>query len=207
MATVSFSRSAKADLLSIGAYTLQTWGAAQAERYIGSLEACAKLLAGNPALGRPCGWIRPGLYRFEKGRHVFFYRWQEDGISRFAYSASKYAAGRSPFRGCTSGRVSARIAEVMDGANFLHFVPQSAPVASYILVLWENENAIMASSSNQVWHRRLARRHRRRLYLCQRPHRRRGHRRLHPCQRRPRQGPLHRLRHTLRVKSLCARLR
>ena len=80
MATVSFSRSAKADLLNIGAYTLQTWGAAQAERYIGSLEACAKLLAGNPALGRPCGWIRPGLYRFEKGRHVFFYRRQEDGI-------------------------------------------------------------------------------------------------------------------------------
>ena len=80
MATVSFSRSAKADLLSIGAYTLQTWGAAQAERYIGSLEACAKLLAGNPALGRPSGWSRPGRYRFEKGRHVFFYRRQEDGI-------------------------------------------------------------------------------------------------------------------------------
>ena len=80
MATVSFSRSARADLLSIGAYTLQTWGATQAERYLDGLEGCAKLLAGNPLLGRPCGWIRPGLYRFEKGRHVFFYRRQEGGI-------------------------------------------------------------------------------------------------------------------------------
>jgi toxin ParE1/3/4 len=80
MATVRFSRSAKADLLSIGAYTLQTWGVAQTERYLDSLERCAKLLASNPALGRPCDWIRPGLYRFEKGRHVVFYRREEDGI-------------------------------------------------------------------------------------------------------------------------------
>jgi len=71
MATVSFSRSAKADLLSIGAYTLQTWGAAQAERYIGSLEACAKLLAGNPALGRPCGWIRPACIALKRGAMSF----------------------------------------------------------------------------------------------------------------------------------------
>ena len=30
-----------------------------------------------------------------------------------------------------------------DAANFLHFIPQPSPIASYILVLWENENAIM----------------------------------------------------------------
>lgn len=80
MAKVSFSHSAKADLLSISAYTLQTWGAVQAERYLNDLETCAKLLAANPSLGRPADWIRPGLYRFETGRHVFFYRRQEDGI-------------------------------------------------------------------------------------------------------------------------------
>jgi toxin ParE1/3/4 len=80
MAAVSLSRSAKADLLSIGAYTRKTWGVAQAERYLNSLEYCAKLLAGNPSLGRRCEWIRPGLHRFENGRHVLFYRQQEDGI-------------------------------------------------------------------------------------------------------------------------------
>jgi toxin ParE1/3/4 len=80
MATLLFSRSAKTDLLNIGAYTLQIWGTAQAEHYIDGLESCAKLLAVNPELGRPCGWIRPGLYRFEKGRHVLFYRRQPGGI-------------------------------------------------------------------------------------------------------------------------------
>jgi len=80
MPTVQFSRAAKADLLGIGAYTLQTWGIAQAERYIVELERSARLLAGNPLLGRPCDWIRPGLFRFEKGRHVLFYRCLDNGI-------------------------------------------------------------------------------------------------------------------------------
>ncbi len=65
MATLLFPRSAKADLLNIGAYTLQTWGIVQAEWYISDLERCAKQLAGNPSLGRRCEWIRTGLYRFE----------------------------------------------------------------------------------------------------------------------------------------------
>jgi toxin ParE1/3/4 len=80
MDPLRFSRGAKADLLSIGAYTLQTWGAAQAERYLDGLEQCSKMLAGNPSLGRPCDWIRSGLHRFEKGRHVVFYRREENGI-------------------------------------------------------------------------------------------------------------------------------
>jgi toxin ParE1/3/4 len=75
-----FSLSARADLLNIGAYTLQTWGTAQVERYLNSLEQCAKMLAANPTLGRPCDWIRPGLRRFEKGRHVLFYRREDKGI-------------------------------------------------------------------------------------------------------------------------------
>jgi toxin ParE1/3/4 len=75
---ISFS--AKADLLRIGAYTLKTWGVDQAERYLGGLEQCAKMLSENPSLGRPCMWIRPGLRRIEKGRHVLFYRQLADGI-------------------------------------------------------------------------------------------------------------------------------
>ncbi len=67
-------------MLNIGAYTLQTWGTAQAERYLDSLEQCAKMLAANPELGRSCNWIRPDLRRFEKGRHVVFYRRLRNGI-------------------------------------------------------------------------------------------------------------------------------
>jgi toxin ParE1/3/4 len=59
---------------------LSNLGPAQAERYLGGFERCAKSLAGNPSLGRPCEWIRPGLRRFEKGQHVLFYRPQRDGI-------------------------------------------------------------------------------------------------------------------------------
>ncbi len=71
---------ARADLLGIGAYTLRTWGDAQAIRYLEKLEQCTKRLAAKPTLGRQCDWIRPGLYRFETGRHVVFYRLKPKGI-------------------------------------------------------------------------------------------------------------------------------
>jgi toxin ParE1/3/4 len=69
-----FSRRAEADLLAIGAYTLRTWGKDQVVHYIDGLEACCRMLAENPALGRTCDDIRPGLRRMEHGRHVVFYR-------------------------------------------------------------------------------------------------------------------------------------
>jgi toxin ParE1/3/4 len=80
MSRIRFSESAKTDLLSIGAYTIETWGVVQAARYLDELDRCAEMLARNPRLGRACGWIRPGLHRFEKGRHVVFYRLEADGI-------------------------------------------------------------------------------------------------------------------------------
>ena len=79
MALLRFSRSAEADLLSIGDYTLRTWGEDQAFRYLDALEASCQMLAENPALGRACDNIRPGLRRMEHGRHVLFYR-QVGGI-------------------------------------------------------------------------------------------------------------------------------
>jgi len=75
-----FSRRAEADLLSIGDYTLRTWGKAQAARYIGELEACCRTIAKNPALGRSCEDVRPGLRRMEAGKHVVFYRSERGGI-------------------------------------------------------------------------------------------------------------------------------
>ena len=80
MASLRFSRNAKRDLSSIGAYTLEVWGEVQAEKYLDDIEHCAKMIAENPLLGRSCDWIRPGLHRFEKGRHVLFYRREAEGI-------------------------------------------------------------------------------------------------------------------------------
>jgi toxin ParE1/3/4 len=80
VAAFRFSPRAEADLLSIGRYTLRTWGKAQATRYIGELEVCCQTLADNPALGRLCDNVRPGLRRLEHGKHVVFYRRDRDGI-------------------------------------------------------------------------------------------------------------------------------
>ena len=75
-----FSRRAEADLLSIGHYTIQTWGEAQAARYLNGFEECCHALADNPALGRLCEDVRPGLRRHEHGKHVVFYRQEPAGI-------------------------------------------------------------------------------------------------------------------------------
>jgi toxin ParE1/3/4 len=75
-----FSRRAEADLLSIGDYTLRTWGKTQAAHYIGGLQVRCQMLANNPALGRLCDDVRPGLRRLEHDQHVLFYRQERGGI-------------------------------------------------------------------------------------------------------------------------------
>jgi toxin ParE1/3/4 len=74
------SRLAEADLLSIGAYTLRSWGETQTIKYLDEMEACCQQLADNPASGRSCNDIRPGLYRREQGKHVIFFRRAPQGI-------------------------------------------------------------------------------------------------------------------------------
>jgi toxin ParE1/3/4 len=80
MGRLRFSRRAEVDLLSIGDYSLHKWGKAQAVHYIGELEVCCQTLADNPALGRLCDHVRPGLHRHEHGTHVLFYRRERGGI-------------------------------------------------------------------------------------------------------------------------------
>jgi toxin ParE1/3/4 len=80
MGRFRFSRRAEVDLLSIGDFTLHKWGKAQAARYIGELEVCCQTLADNPALGRLCDHVCPGLHRHEHGTHVLFYRQERGGI-------------------------------------------------------------------------------------------------------------------------------
>jgi toxin ParE1/3/4 len=80
VAAFRFSRRAEADLLSIGDYTLRARGKAQAARYLGELEVCFQRLSDNPALGRLCDEVRPGLRRLEHGKHVVFYRQERGGI-------------------------------------------------------------------------------------------------------------------------------
>ena len=80
MGAFRFSRRAEDDLLGIGAYTLRTWGKDQTIRYIDDLEASCRMLADNPALGRSCEEVSPGLRRMECGRHVVFFLEDAVGI-------------------------------------------------------------------------------------------------------------------------------
>ena len=66
--------------MDIGTYTLETWGIEQTVRYFEELEACCQQLADTPSIGRASDEIRPGLQRFEHGRHVIFYRQETGGI-------------------------------------------------------------------------------------------------------------------------------
>jgi toxin ParE1/3/4 len=80
MAGLHFTRRAEADLLGIGEHSLHKWGATQTVRYLEALEDCCRMLTKNPAMGRRCDHIRPGLRRHEHGKHVLFSRQERGGI-------------------------------------------------------------------------------------------------------------------------------
>lgn len=80
MSEYFLSESARADLEGIVDYTIERWGAAQAEGYLDEMIRCFERLAASPELGRRCDGLMRGLRRFEHGRHVIFYRSISGGI-------------------------------------------------------------------------------------------------------------------------------
>lgn len=73
MLQINVSVEAEEDIDLIAAYTTRTWAWRQTNRYLAKLEDGFELLAENPRIGRSCDSIRPGLHRFEIGKHVVFY--------------------------------------------------------------------------------------------------------------------------------------
>lgn len=80
MNRISVSRQAEADIDQIAAYTTNTWGSRQTDRYLSQLEDAFQVLAEHPLIGRSCDLIAAGLLRFEVGKHVVFYRAELGGI-------------------------------------------------------------------------------------------------------------------------------
>jgi toxin ParE1/3/4 len=80
MGSVHISVNAEADIDSIVEYSKDKWGLRQTDRYLSRLEDGFALLARNPPIGRSCDSIRPGLRRFEVGKHVVFYVPVPDGV-------------------------------------------------------------------------------------------------------------------------------
>jgi toxin ParE1/3/4 len=74
------STEAEGDIDEIAAYTAQSWGWRQSDRYLAKLEDAFELLAQNPSIGRSSELVRPGLRRFEIGRHVVFYIQNPEGV-------------------------------------------------------------------------------------------------------------------------------
>lgn len=80
MAEFQLTRKADRDLIDIYLYTLETFGARQAEDYRTGITRCLHLLAANPRIGRLAAGLPHGVRRHEHGRHVIFYREDTRGV-------------------------------------------------------------------------------------------------------------------------------
>ena len=65
---------AEADYFTIYAYTFETFGEAQAEKYIAGLLDAFDLITQYNRIGRDIGHIRAGYFRYEYGSHTIYYR-------------------------------------------------------------------------------------------------------------------------------------
>jgi len=81
MPVYKFTERAEGDLASIIDYTLETWGAGQAVKYINGLEGLAASLAQTPDLGKAREDLHKGLFVFPYERHLLFYRKERHGIT------------------------------------------------------------------------------------------------------------------------------
>ena len=78
--TYRISHAALADMESIDDYTLEKWGAEQADRYLAMLWATFEQIAQAPTRWRPRPDIHPDCRICVTGRHAIFYRVQGDHI-------------------------------------------------------------------------------------------------------------------------------
>jgi len=74
------SSAAGSDVRGIIRYTRLQWSAEQAARYAALIQECFRTLAQSPGMGRGCDLVSIGLRRFERGKHVVFYRIVTGGI-------------------------------------------------------------------------------------------------------------------------------
>lgn len=80
MKPLRIADAAQADLRDIKRYTEQTWGAAQARRYLDELRARFDLLSKRSRLGRSREDLGTGLRSLPSGGHVIFYKDTDDWI-------------------------------------------------------------------------------------------------------------------------------
>jgi toxin ParE1/3/4 len=71
--TLVKDHAAEADLIGIWVYSFETWGEAQADRYLAALENGIRQLVENPGNGKPREELREGYWSRRLEHHVVFY--------------------------------------------------------------------------------------------------------------------------------------
>lgn len=71
---------ARRDLGGIWDFSAETWGTAQADRYVARLVSQMDQSARRRSIGRPCDDLYPGLRRTKSGSHYIFFLATDDGI-------------------------------------------------------------------------------------------------------------------------------
>jgi plasmid stabilization system protein ParE len=99
MVRVDLSPAAKADIREAIRYTRRKWGSRKVQEYRELIEEARQRLSEDPSAGRPCAEAAPDAFRYHIGqrgrraRHVFLYRFIEDGAAielvRFVYDGSE----------------------------------------------------------------------------------------------------------------------
>ncbi|MCE2866835.1 MAG: type II toxin-antitoxin system RelE/ParE family toxin [Oxalobacteraceae bacterium] len=80
MAEYRLTPAAERDLELIWTYTLERWGAQQADRYIDTLAAAFEALSQSPKTAPACDHIRQGYRRRSVERHMIYFQTTQDGI-------------------------------------------------------------------------------------------------------------------------------
>lgn len=75
------AKKAYADLKSIAEYTQTTWGIEQRKEYLSRLDQSFHLIAENIGIGRNCDHIREGYHSLPVGRHLVFYRVEDEVVT------------------------------------------------------------------------------------------------------------------------------
>jgi len=74
------TNSAEADLRGIWIYSAQVWGEHQANRYLDTLRAALISCGEAPERGRSRDEVRPGTRSIQTGRHVIYYRFDDQQV-------------------------------------------------------------------------------------------------------------------------------
>ncbi len=72
---------AEADYYDIYAYTYETFGEDQAEKYTSGILDVFTLITEHNHIGRDIGYIRVGYFRYEFEGHTVYYRQDQEGIA------------------------------------------------------------------------------------------------------------------------------